>query len=595
MSMFFTFWGMLVLLPIYSNAGGEQLKWNRYTLANVPFNPSAKQLWAPAIFAYVFSVYFCHLMYTEYSNFVEKRIEYLVKGDLDTPPQTHYTVIAEKVPSNLRSAPALRNYFENIFPSNVYSVEIALDLTELNAMTMERRQIRDELEKSIAITKALNKRPLKWVKKDYYKDAESMPEMFDNSIAAWFGYIVIDKIQHLELVLSVLNERVRILQIATFRKRQKVEEKETKRQQNVRGKIEAHVTKKVSRVFIKGLDSLYRIQTNALGPMNNNDTGDLEIAHERSQDNEKGEFEGRNNYINFRNAKDMSNREYTHSDFLFCWKQEEELKEDEEFLDKGHGHGNGSQDININVPNFDDYRIKTELEPKSKINSTGSEPDSENTTIMQTAPFLDGMLPSTGNITETNHHQHNSCLQSSLKSSLRSEQQSNHNRKTSFGNSKAILLSFMQESCTTISDFAGDFYRFIKNVVHQLLEGIRAIELLTVGAYYKTSSTAFVTFNSRVSKTIAHQSFLSHVNYTMDVKPAPNPKDCIWNNICIPLKQIEYRTKIADLTLCIGIYIYMFSYLCAVRISIYRYNFTDIYGNLPKNSGSTNGNFFLDK
>jgi hypothetical protein len=176
---------------------------------------------------------------------------------------------------------------------------------------------------------------------------------------------------------------------------------------------------------------------------------------------------------------------------------------------------------------------------------------------MQTAPFLDGMLPSKGNITETNHHQHNSCLQPSLKPSLKSEQQSNHNRKASFSNSKAILLSFMQESCTTISDFAGDFYRFITNVVHQLLEGIRAIELLTVGAYYKTSSTAFVTFNSRVFKTIAHQSFLSHVNYTMDVKPAPNPKDCIWNNICIPLKQIEYRTKIADLTLCIGIYIYM--------------------------------------
>jgi hypothetical protein len=540
--MFFTFWGMLVLLPIYSNAGGEQLKWNKYTLANVPFNPSAKQLWVPAIFAYVFSVYFCHLMYVEYSNFVEKRIEYLVKEDLDTPPQTHYTVILEKVPSSLRSAPALRNYFENIFPNNVYSVEIALDLTELNTMTTERRQIRNELEKSIAIMKALDKRPLKWVKKDYYKDSESMPQMFDNSLAAWFGYIVIDKIQHLELMLSILNERVRILQIATFRKRQKVEEKETKRQQNVRGKIEAHVTKKMSRAFVKGLDSLYRIHE---GLMSNND-GDLETAHDkRFGGNETEEIEGRDDYKNSKNVKDMSNKDYTHSGILFCWKQyEEEWKEDEDILNKEFGQEdrNGNISIRSIIPNL------IELESERKVNSTTGEPDLENSPTVQTAPFLHGVLSSTGKVTGKSPSQ---------KPSTKSKPHSSYNCQTSLSDLKAVLVSFIQESFTTVSDFAQDFYHFLTNIVHQLLEGIRAIELLTVGAYYKTSSTAFVTFNSRVSKIIAHQLFLSHVNYTMDIQAAPNPKDCIWNNICIPLKQIEYRKQIADLILCIGMYMYM--------------------------------------
>jgi hypothetical protein len=50
------------------------------------------------------------------------------------------------------------------------------------------------------------------------------------------------------------------------------------------------------------------------------------------------------------------------------------------------------------------------------------------------------------------------------------------------------------------------------------------VELLTVGAYYKTSSTAFVTMKSRQAAISAHQMFLSHVHYSMVVKAAPNPK-----------------------------------------------------------------------
>lgn len=57
-----------------------------------------------------------------------------------------------------------------------------------------------------------------------------------------------------------------------------------------------------------------------------------------------------------------------------------------------------------------------------------------------------------------------------------------------------------------------------------VLEGIRAVELLTVGAYYKTSSTAFVTMSSHQATITAHQLFLSHVHYSMVVKSAPNPK-----------------------------------------------------------------------
>lgn len=43
--------------------------------------------------------------------------------------------------------PALERFFGNIFPNEVYCVECALDLKELDQITMERKHVRDKLEK----------------------------------------------------------------------------------------------------------------------------------------------------------------------------------------------------------------------------------------------------------------------------------------------------------------------------------------------------------------------------------------------------------------------------------------------------------------
>jgi Cytosolic domain of 10TM putative phosphate transporter len=63
-----------------------------------------------------------------------------------------------------------------------------------------------------------------------------------------------------------------------------------------------------------------------------------------------------------------------------------------------------------------------------------------------------------------------------------------------------------------------------------------ALEMLLVGAYYKYSSTAFVTFKTRTAETIAHQMLLSHE--TMEINHAPNPGDIIWENIAVPKTQV---------------------------------------------------------
>lgn len=66
----------------------------------------------------------------------------------------------------------------------------------------------------------------------------------------------------------------------------------------------------------------------------------------------------------------------------------------------------------------------------------------------------------------------------------------------------------------------------------------------------KYSSTAFVTFNSRVTESIAQQMLLSLD--TMEINHAPNPKDIIWENVAIPKSQVVMRNYITNIGIIVG-------------------------------------------
>jgi hypothetical protein len=89
-----------------------------------------------------------------------------------------------------------------------------------------------------------------------------------------------------------------------------------------------------------------------------------------------------------------------------------------------------------------------------------------------------------------------------------------------------------------------------KGAIQGVIEAERLIELLVFGAYYKTSSTAFVTFNSRVTKICAQKLLLSDDG--MEIKPAPNPKIIIWDNVSIPRSQVDLRRSITNLGVTVG-------------------------------------------
>ena len=116
--------GLIFLVPIYATSPGQFVGWNKFTLANIPNGPSATELWSPVIFCYLFSGCFCQLLYYEYKHFIKKRVEYLVAGDMDTPIQAYYTAMIEKLPKEIRSAPALLEYCEKLFNGQFSSLKV---------------------------------------------------------------------------------------------------------------------------------------------------------------------------------------------------------------------------------------------------------------------------------------------------------------------------------------------------------------------------------------------------------------------------------------------------------------------------------------
>lgn len=124
-SVFLSFFGIVILVPIYASAPGIFIAWNRYTLANVPSDANSKQLWAPVVFSYFFAAYYCYLMHNEYSNFMTKRLQYLVEGDPDTPIQTHHTIMIEQLPPDLRSTTKLYQFFNKLFPGAMMPILVS--------------------------------------------------------------------------------------------------------------------------------------------------------------------------------------------------------------------------------------------------------------------------------------------------------------------------------------------------------------------------------------------------------------------------------------------------------------------------------------
>lgn len=131
-------------MPIYGNGSQGLGGWQQYTLANVVSSGevTTDALWLPAAFSYMYLAYALYLLHAEFEHFVLKRLEFLIQGDPDTFQQTHYTIMIENVPPPLRSVTTLSAFFDKLFPGEVYSAEVMLQLNDLEEIRDERSQVR---------------------------------------------------------------------------------------------------------------------------------------------------------------------------------------------------------------------------------------------------------------------------------------------------------------------------------------------------------------------------------------------------------------------------------------------------------------------
>ena len=83
-------------------------------------------------------------------------MQYLAEGDAtgELNPQAQHSLIVEALPRELRSDTALYEYFEKLFPGQVHSARVVLNIPDLEKVSAKRKRTARRLEKSIAYHEA---------------------------------------------------------------------------------------------------------------------------------------------------------------------------------------------------------------------------------------------------------------------------------------------------------------------------------------------------------------------------------------------------------------------------------------------------------
>ena len=531
---FISFWGLLVLVPYYGNSGGKECAWNRYTMGNVPQGDieqdSLSKLWVPTIFAYVFSAFFCMVMYGEYYNFLEKRVRYLRLGDPDTPPQAYYTVMVEKVPTSLRSAQGLADFFDNLFPGEVYSIQLAADLSQLDSFVAERKKARDNLEKAIAYKEATGIRPTTWVDIDVAEAFQLHP--LENSTNNWIGWGLdwlglnnVDGIDYYTSLLHDLNESV-------LEKQKQFLKEET----NVLLPQHKPGTRSDAIKLIK-IDS----QTRLLKVDNLKSGAMFDLARQKeapinAQSLRLSEGGAKGSYGGIGSSTESELSRLSMQELIEANKREMQKDREVRIVESpSHGVEEGYS------PKGDAFADEDDLELGAGDDALINDVEKSYLLDKATKRTLQSERVLISLASEGGGEGWKAPL-----TPLQEQQIRRTSENAQFMNAlPAPAAGVLEESVKTVETAA-------KGAVRGVLEASRTLELLTVGAYYKTSSTAFVTLRSRVASSICDQMQLSHRHYTMTVRSAPNPRDIRWENVMIPQRQIDMRRTIADITLTIG-------------------------------------------
>lgn len=476
---FFTFFGLVILIPVYESADAGLAHWAKYTMANIKDDYKAERLWTPVIFAYFFAMFYCQMLHNEYGNFVKRRIAFLSEEHQDIAAQTYYTVMIEKIPNTLRSGPVLKEFFDSVFPGEVFTVELILKLKDLDRLNDRRKAVCVNLERSLASLENEKQRPTLFVKKtdilsDQLDESHASTTTCMTSIYNCFGYIVTDAIDYHTDELKTLNKAFEDLKKYNLTKQQQQFSEDSGRLARVKDVISIKGTLMVSQISEK---------LSALSPI------------------PAGTFE-------------------TRSD------------EDEEDPPTDKDKGNNDMDRDMDKEYLDSEKIITDNDTEAQISTASSsgDPDEENNRGNQLSDEFDDTIAEEP---------------LSEKFFRVVSRQTRNLSKFLKDTTDSLLKATVREGIVTASATG-------EGAAKVITEASDALKLLLVGSEYMVSSTAFVTFKTRVSCSQCTQMFLSHDYHDLQVTAAPSPMDIVWNNVSVQQQQIDLRKTIADAGVILG-------------------------------------------
>jgi len=151
-------WGMCTLFPVFGTGNQGATGWYFFSMANI--GNASWRLWFPTSFMILLTIYVLFVINEEYRHYLDLRMQYLAEGDnageLNAQPQ--HSLIVEEIPRELRSDTALYEYFDNLFPGQVHSACVVLNIPDLEKVCAKRKRTVRRVEKSIAYQEATGTR-----------------------------------------------------------------------------------------------------------------------------------------------------------------------------------------------------------------------------------------------------------------------------------------------------------------------------------------------------------------------------------------------------------------------------------------------------
>eukprot|EP00953_Heterococcus_sp_UTEX-ZZ885_P039527 20258-Heterococcus_DN1.PRE.2 len=177
--------GCGILLPIYTTGPRYDSKDGGVffmTMSNL--ETGSNKLWATVFFAWVFSLYLLYTLREEHYYFSQKRNDWLANGDLASQRQAAYSIMVERIPAEFsyclqhhwrvtlrasatgvnlhtvvvhQSPVMLAEFFETLFPGQVHSATICLNLEDLNGLIAPRDIALQKLNKASNVIMATGK------------------------------------------------------------------------------------------------------------------------------------------------------------------------------------------------------------------------------------------------------------------------------------------------------------------------------------------------------------------------------------------------------------------------------------------------------